>query len=43
MSLVVLKPYPVTTRVLQAQYLDFSNFQIFQKSSIFGQADDFKN
>ena len=28
---------------MQAQYLDFSKIQIFQKSSIFGQASDFGN
>ena len=37
MSLVVLKPYPLIIKVLQAQYLDFSKIQIFQKSLIFGQ------
>ena len=43
MSLVVLEPYPLIIKVLQAQYLDFSKIQIFQKSSIFGQAGDFGN
>ena len=38
MTLVVLEPYPLIIKVMQAQYLDFSKIQIFQKSSIFGQA-----
>ena len=43
MYFVVLEPYPLIIKVLQAQYLDFSKIQIFQKSSIFGQAGDFGN
>ena len=43
MSLVVLEPYPLIIKVMQAQYLDFSKIQIFQKSLIFGQASDFGN